>query len=192
MRTCNIARTACILLAAIAMGCAGARSERGKGEVTMNGMSIRSEEHSVSALAEEMNGKIKVKIDGAVFHPGEYIMDEGSSLGDLMDMAEVDSLASHRMRKRHRPMRKSQYFRIFSPLLESRLFSRDGAGLGFRIFSLHAIPWPPATPSRIPSEPAFPPAAPSPTAAVLSHRPPRGPSSPSAPTTPPSPPPRTS
>ena len=56
----------------------------------MDGMSIRSEEHSVSALAEEMNGKIKVKIDGAVFHPGEYIMDEGSSLGDLMDMAEVD------------------------------------------------------------------------------------------------------
>ena len=90
MRTCNIARTACILLAAIAMGCAGVRSERKKNEVAMNGMPIRSEEHAVSALAEEMNGKIKVKIDGAVFHPGEYIMDEGSSLGDLMDMAEVD------------------------------------------------------------------------------------------------------
>lgn len=56
----------------------------------MNGMSICSEEHAVSALEEEMKGKIKVKIEGAVFRPGEYIMDEGSSLGDLMDMAEVD------------------------------------------------------------------------------------------------------
>lgn len=90
MRTCNIARTACILLVTIAIGCVGTRGERKKSEVTMNDMSICSEEHAVSALAEEMNGKIKVKIDGAVFHPGEYIMDEGSSLGDLMDMAEVD------------------------------------------------------------------------------------------------------